>query len=288
MGYRLTRPVESAAALAAEIGLAYSGTDCAIVGVAPLDRSEAGFLTFSSGAAKPAGDGAIVIADPGKCAPAAHAISSTTPRLDFIRVLDLLERRNGFELDETPPDIHPTAQIGRGCVIENGVTIGAHTRIGHNAVILRGSRIGEHCLIRATAVIGDEGFGFEREPDGRPLRFVHLGGVRIGNHVEIGNATMVCRGTLGDTIVEDHVKIDNLVHVAHNCHLEEGAMIIAGAEVSGAVRVGRNAWIGPNACVIQKVQLGEGSLVGIGAVVLKNVDAGAVVVGNPAKPLQKR
>jgi UDP-3-O-[3-hydroxymyristoyl] glucosamine N-acyltransferase len=287
MGYRLTRPCNSAAALAAEIGLGYSGEDRAIVGVAPLDRSEAGFLSFCSAAASTAAEGAIVIADPEKSPVAGCVIASKTPRLDFIRALDLLERRHGFVLDETPPDIHPTVRLGQGCVIENGVTIGAHTRIGPNAVILRGSRIGEHCLIRATAVIGDEGFGFEREPDGRPLRFVHLGGVRIGNHVEIGNATMVCRGTLGDTIVEDYVKIDNLVHVAHNCHLEEGAMIIAGAEVSGAVRVGKNAWIGPNACVIQKVQLGEGSLVGIGAVVLKNVDAGAVVVGNPAKPLQK-
>jgi UDP-3-O-[3-hydroxymyristoyl] glucosamine N-acyltransferase len=287
MGYRL-KHVVPVRRIAQALGLEYRGDDCGISAVAPLAQAQAGELTFSSGGQPPAHEGAVVIGDSVQLQALGRVLHSASPRLDFIRALDRLDRETGFELATTKPRIHPTAQLGQGCVIEDDVEIGAHTRIGHNAVILRGTRIGEHCLIRAGAVIGDEGFGFEREPDGRPLRFVHLGGVRIGNHVEIGNATMVCRGTLGDTVIEDYVKIDNLVHVAHNVHVEENAMIIACAEVSGAARVGRDSWIGPNACVIQKVKLGAGSLVGIGAVVLRDVEPGAVVVGNPAKPLPKK
>jgi UDP-3-O-[3-hydroxymyristoyl] glucosamine N-acyltransferase len=287
MGYRLKQPV-SARRIADMLGLAYRGDDCEVEGVAPLSEAAEGELTFSIDALPLARKGVVVIADTTRLEGQERVLHSVTPRLDFIRALDRLDRDTGFEVSNTKPIIHPTVQLGQGCVIEDDVEIGAYSRIGHNAVIMRGTRIGEHCWIRSSAVIGDEGFGFERDMGGRPLRFVHLGGVRIGDHVEIGNATMVCRGTLGDTVIRDYVKIDNLVHVAHNVHIEENAMIIACAEVSGAVRVGRDTWIGPNACVIQKVTLGAGSLVGIGAVVLRDVEPGAVVVGNPAKPLAKK
>ena len=82
------------------------------------------------------------------------------------------------------------------------------------------------------------------------------------------------------------MKIDNLVHVAHNCLIKDGAFIIACAELSGGVVVGKNAWIAPNSCTHQKVTIGESSLVGLGAVVTKDVPDKCVYAGNPAKKIR--
>jgi UDP-3-O-[3-hydroxymyristoyl] glucosamine N-acyltransferase len=124
--------------------------------------------------------------------------------------------------------------------------------------------------------------------DGTPVKFIHLGGVVIGDNVEIGSCTCIAKGTLSNTIIEDDVKIDNLVHVAHNCIIRKGAFIIASSVLCGGVDVGENTWVAPNATVTQKAHLGKNSLVGLGAVVTKNVDPDCIVAGNPAKVLRKK
>ena len=116
-----------------------------------------------------------------------------------------------------------------------------------------------------------------------PFACCTFGGVRIGNRVEVGSVTTVCQGTLGPTIIEDDAKVDDHVHVAHNCRIKKMAFVIACAELSGGVVVGERAWIGPNASVLEKVTIGDDALVGLGAVVLRNVANGVTVVGNPAK-----
>ncbi|MEZ5268643.1 MAG: hypothetical protein R2789_08795 [Microthrixaceae bacterium] len=83
------------------------------------------------------------------------------------------------------------------------------------------------------------GFGYARDPDGTPVLLPHLGGVRIGDRVEIGANTAVDRGTLEHTVIEDDAKIDNLVHIAHNCVVGEGAFVIATSILCGSVRIGR-------------------------------------------------
>lgn len=210
-------------------------------------------------------------------------IESPNPRLDFIRAQYLMKENPGFELPEQPPEIHPSVRLAQGVVIENGVTIGEGTVISPNAVIRSGTRIGRFCEIKSGAVIGDSGFGFERDTQNRPLRMVHLGGVRIGDHVEVGALTTVVQGALGDTVLEDYVKVNDHVHIAHNCHIGEGTMIGACADLSGSLKVGKNCWISPNCSIRQKLTIGEGSIIGIGAVVVHDVEAGAKVYGNPAK-----
>ena len=182
------------------------------------------------------------------------------------------------------------AVIGEGTVIEPGafidrsVVMGSNVRIHTGAVIRPFSEIGDSTIIRENAVIGSEGFGFERDVDGTPIRLPHLGGVRIGRNVEIGALNSVCAGTIDPTIVEDNAKTDFLVHIAHNCVIGEGAIITACAELSGSVTVGKRVWIAPNVSVTEGRQIGEGATVGIGAVVIKDVEPGVVVAGNPAKP----
>lgn len=91
---------------------------------------------------------------------------------------------------------------------------------------------------------------------------------------------------MSDTIIHDNVKIDNLVHIAHNVTVHSGAFIIACSEISGSVEVGKNSWIAPNACINQKLKIGAESLVGLGAVVTKDVDSRVIVAGNPAKKIR--
>ncbi|CDL84451.1 UDP-3-O-(3-hydroxymyristoyl)glucosamine N-acyltransferase [Xenorhabdus cabanillasii] len=214
-------------------------------------------------------------------------IISKNPRLDFIRILNFLDKECGFDHFSFKSKISPTASIGHNSIIEDGCIIYENVKIEHNVVIHSGTIIGAHSRIRANSSIGGDGFGFERKSDGVPIRFPHLGGVIIGENVEVGSNTCIARGTLSNTIIGDHVKIDNLVHIAHNCHIGKGTFITACAEISGGVTIGNNSWIGPNTSIIQKKNIGDNSLIGIGAVLTKDVPECTVFAGNPAKKIRE-
>ncbi|MCP4588757.1 UDP-3-O-(3-hydroxymyristoyl)glucosamine N-acyltransferase [Pseudoalteromonas sp.] len=288
MGYKL-KIVQTASLLSEIFELRMVGSDIEINNVAASGDADRSSLTFASNITKNQVAGLIITSDSQTLKAAAEGITvlvSETPRLDFIKVLAYLESKVGFSKSNVKPDVHCSASIGENVVIENGCVIGPDVIIEHNVVLHEGTTIGRGSRIRANSSIGGDGFGFERTDEGIPIRFPHLGGVVIGEDVEVGSNTCIARGTLSSTIIEDSVKIDNLVHIAHNVTLKKGAFVIAGAEVSGGVTVGESAWIGPNACVIQKVNIGEGALVGLGAVVTKNVDKYCVWAGNPAKKIR--
>ena len=148
--------------------------------------------------------------------------------------------------------------------------------------------IGNNCLIHSGVVIGVDGFGYEKDENGDYFKMAHIGGVTIGNDVEIGTNTCIDRGTLGSTIIEDNVKIDNLVHVAHNVQVKRNSMLIAQSMVGGITVVEENSWIAPGALLMNGIKIGENTTVGLGAVVTKNVDNNDVVAGVPAKSLRGR
>ena len=138
------------------------------------------------------------------------------------------------------------------------------------------------------AVIGSDGYGYSRAKDGTIEHFPHIGGVHIGDNVYIGANTCIDRGSLGDTVIGKGSKIDNLVHIAHNVIIGENVMVIANSMIAGSVNVGlNNSWIAPSASILNQKSIGEGSTVGIGAVVLKDVEAKTVVTGVPARPLKQ-
>lgn len=205
---------------------------------------------------------------------------------------------NAFFVQHPKPGIHPTAIIDNEAVlgkdiyigpyavlgkaiIGDGTVISAHVRIYDNVVI------GRDCYIKEGAIIGSEGFGFERDEDGNRFRFPQIGGVRIGNYVDIGGNTCIDRGALSDTVLEDYAKVDNLCHIAHNVHIGKNAVVVACAEVSGSCKVGENTWIGPNACVRDQRIVGSNTMIGMGAVVVKNIPDNEVWAGNPAKKFQE-
>jgi UDP-3-O-[3-hydroxymyristoyl] glucosamine N-acyltransferase len=185
--------------------------------------------------------------------------------------------------------IDPSAHIADDAYIGPGATIGADVEVGAGTVIhggvhvYRGVRIGRNVTIHSGAVIGADGFGYERDENGGFVKFPHLGGVAIEDNVEIGANTCIDRGTLGDTLVCEGAKIDNLVHVAHNVVVGRHAAIIADAMVGGSTRIGDYAWIAPSACLRDRITIGERAVVGLAALVTKNVPDGATVLGAPAR-----
>jgi UDP-3-O-[3-hydroxymyristoyl] glucosamine N-acyltransferase len=287
MGKSLTRPV-SASFLAARLELSLAGPDLLVQRVCPLGSLEPDALTYAKKGVALAAPGPLLVIGSAELAGGVISVlASDRPRLAFAKALRLLDEEIGFEKSGAPPKIHPTAQVGRNVVLGNGVEIGEGARIGHNVVVGHDVKIGRFSVIKSGAIIGEDGFGFERDLDGTPLRMLHLGSVVIGDHVEIGSLTTVCRGTLGDTVIEDFAKIDDHVHVAHNCHVKKNALVIACAELSGGAVVGNGAWVAPNASVLEKVVIGDRATVGLGAVVLREVAADQTVVGNPARPLTR-
>lgn len=288
MGNRLMSSIKGSA-MAARLGLEWRGLDIEFDRVEPLSAAAEGVFCFSNRALTQTLEvAAVVIAPVGSEAGAGCVIESPNPRLSYARALQFIHDDVGFRPRDLPGFVHPTAVVSASATIGPEVRIGARTVIRPNVVIAGDVTIGEDCLIKSGAVIGEEGFGFERDENGIPVRLQHVGRVVIGNRVEVGTYTTVVRATMGKTVLEDDVKIDDHVHVGHNVVVRRGALLTACSEFSGGVEVGEFAWVGPNSSVIQKVTLGPRSFVGIGSNVRKSVPADTTVAGNPAKPIPAR
>ena len=181
------------------------------------------------------------------------------------------------------------AVIGAGSVVLGNAVIGPEARIGSNCMIYPGvviyprTCVGDRARIHSNAVLGCDGFGYARGPHGL-VKIYHLGKVVIGNDVEIGAGTMIDRGTVKDTIIEDGVKIDNLVQIGHNSHVKAHAILCGQVGLSGNVTVGRGAILAGKAGVVDKIEIGDGAVVGAAAALTRNVKPKEHVLGYPARP----
>ena len=264
--------------------------DVNIKGVCPLNFIGEGYLSFSKLSETNAKNGIVFI--PLEDGQQSHGtgflpIHSAQPRRDFIRALEWLDRNVGFKSQSEPPQIAPSAKIGDNVDIENNVVIGENVTIESNVIIHQHSIIGNNTRIRAGACIGGDGFGFERDDHGMPIRFIHFGGVDIGEYVEIGSNACIARGTFSNTKIMDHVKIDNLVHIAHNVEIGEGSYIIAGAGIAGSCKIGKRVWVGPNASIINGTTIGDDVTIGMGAVVISDVEKEETMAAIPARRFPK-
>jgi len=187
--------------------------------------------------------------------------------------------------------INENAKIGVNAFIgENTVIgkckIGNNVKIHHNVVIYDNVEIGNNVTVYSGAVIGPDGFGFQKDTNGDLIRFPQLGKVIIGDNVEIGSNTCIDRGALGNTEIGPGTKINNLCHIAHNVSIGRNVIITAHVNVSGSSIIEDNVWIAPNVSLKGHIIIGKNAFIGVGAVITKNVPVGETWVGNPAKKLK--
>jgi UDP-3-O-[3-hydroxymyristoyl] glucosamine N-acyltransferase len=218
------------------------------------------------------------------------------PRQAFQRILQLFfaEKPIFGEISDQAV-IHDTVaynpskvSIGPNVVIEKGCVIGSHVVIAANTVIKSSTVIHDNCTIGSNCTIGGVGFGYELNENNEYELIPHIGNVQIHSSVEIGNNVCIDRAVMGSTIIGEHVKIDNLVHIAHGVEIGRNSLIIANAMIAGSVLVGENVWVAPSASIRQKLEVGNDSIIGLGSVVVKNVNANTTVAGNPAKEFPKK
>lgn len=143
---------------------------------------------------------------------------------------------------------------------------------------------GKHIKIRAFATIGTQGFGFITGNSVGHFHIPHRGIVIIEDYVEIFEHVNICRGTVDDTVIGHGTKIDYGCEIAHNVQLGKRCMITAGVIIGGSAIIGDDVYIGIGAVIRNKINIGNGAFIGMGAVVVKDVEAGITVIGNPAKP----
>ncbi len=281
----------SLAELAARIGARLEGDPAARVrGVAPLDRATPETVSFLAnpryrrllGATRAA---AVILAASERGACPVAALVADDPYLAFARAAAVFAppapRRRGVhpravvdpdaEVDfeawvgpgavvEAGARVAAGAWIGPGCVVGEGARVGEGTRLVANVTLAPGVVVGRRCLLHPGVVVGSDGFGFARDGE-RWVKVPQIGGVRIGDEVEIGANTTIDRGVLDDTVIEDGVKLDNQIQVAHNVRIGAHTAIAGCAGIAGSARIGRGCMIGGGAGIAGHLEIADGTVV---------------------------
>ncbi len=268
--------------------------------VAPLERAtsdEIGFVAQSKYLSQLAGTaaGAVILPVDARDATDLPRILTANPYLYFARVSALLNPP-----PRPPAGIHPAAtvaadadigadaSVAAGAVVGSGARIGARSVVGANCVVGDQARIGEDCLLHANVtlyhrcevgdrvilhsgcVIGSDGFGFAPAEAGWE-KIPQIGRVLIGNDVEVGACTTIDRGALEDTVIEEGVKLDNLIQVAHNVQIGAHSAIAACTGIAGSARIGRHCMIGGAAMIFGHIEIADGTRISTNTLITKSL-----------------
>jgi UDP-3-O-[3-hydroxymyristoyl] glucosamine N-acyltransferase len=305
--------------LAEWLGATFEGEgEMELCGAAPLDSAGPGDVAFvgnrkAAVSAETSAAGCLIVPLEWPSPSRRTVIRTAEPRTAFARVLSRL-----YPTAELKPGVHPTAVVGRdveigalvhvgpNAVVADGARIGVATSIGAGCVIGKRVVLGEGCVVHPNVtiyencdigrgsvlhsgcVIGADGFGFVMERD-RWHKFPQVGRVEIGDFVEIGANSCVDRAALGVTSIGEGTKLDNMVHVGHNCRIGRHVVVAAQTGFSGGVVVEDYAVIGGQVGVGDKARIETRAVLGSGCGVLtsKIVHAGTTVWGTPARPLKQ-
>lgn len=206
-------------------------------------------------------------------------IVTDQPYLYFARVTQLWKKSLGraapagihaSAVVDAQAEVDPTASIGPLCVVERGARIGAHTVLKSRVTVGEDCRIGDRCIVHAGAVIGADGFGFAPHA-GAWEKIEQLGAVVIGNDVEIGANTCIDRGALADTVLEDGVKLDNLVQIGHNVRVGKHTAMAGCVGVAGSATIGAHCTVGGGAIVLGHLTLADHVNISAATVVTRSI-----------------
>jgi UDP-3-O-[3-hydroxymyristoyl] glucosamine N-acyltransferase len=160
--------------------------------------------------------------------------------------------------------------IGAGSVIERDTYIGNNTILEPNVTIKHGSHIGQHCHLFSGAVIGNDGFGYA-EQDGIWVKIPQVGRVVIENHVDIGANTTIDRGAIDDTVIEEGVKLDNLIQIAHNCRIGAHTVIAGCTGIAGSAIIGKHCKIGGAAMILGHLSIADNVTISPGSMIMRSI-----------------
>jgi UDP-3-O-[3-hydroxymyristoyl] glucosamine N-acyltransferase len=250
--------------------------------VGSLEHAGAGEISFLSSArfkARLAATraSAVILAPEFEELTALPRIVCDAPYLYFARVSQLFNPLTG-----QAPGVHPSAVLGRGvqlgagvsigagCVIGDGVSIGEGGCLYPRVVVYEKCSLGKRVIVHSGAVIGADGFGIARAPEGW-VKIPQIGAVRIGDDVEIGANTTIDRGAIDDTVLEDGVKLDNQIQIGHNVRVGARTAMAGCVAVAGSADIGRDCTIGAAAVILGHLQLVDGVHVSAGTVISRSV-----------------
>lgn len=285
-----------------------------ICGVGTLEGARPGEITFLTNALyrhllEHTRATAVIVGVQEQQATALPRLVSPNPYLCYARVAQCL-----YPPGELPPGIHPTAVVaasaqvaltatigphvtlgeavvvGEGSVIEAGCVLGANVHLGAGVrlyprvVIYDRCEVGDRCILHSGVVIGADGFGMARAPAGW-VKIPQIGRVVIGDDVEIGANTTVDRGAIEDTIIEEGVKLDNQIQIAHNCHIGAHTVIAGCTGISGSTRIGRDCRIGGGAGLVGHLEICDGVTISGFSLITKSItEAGVYTSSIPSQP----
>lgn len=250
--------------------------------VGSLENAAAGEITFLASPkhrAKLAATraSAVILSEEAEALTSMPRIVCDSPYLYFARVSQLFNPQT-----VQAPGVHASAVIGRnvklgedvsigaGCAIGDGVTIGKGSCLYPRVVVYHGCTLGERVIVHSGAVIGADGFGLAHD-NGVWLKIPQIGGVVIGNDVEVGANTTIDRGALHDTVIEDGVKMDNQIQIAHNVKIGANTAIAACVGIAGSAIIGRNCAIGGAAMLRGHIVIADNVSISAGTLVQKEI-----------------
>lgn len=259
--------------------------DASIVigGLAPITSAVAGQLTFLGG--KPYRDylpatkaSAVILTESDVANCPCVALVVKNPELAFAKIARQFAYKPVLK-----PGIHPSAVIGNHVSIASDATVMANVVIGDNCSIGKGCTLhpnvtlyhgcvlGERVTVHSNTVIGADGFGLAQD-NGKWVSIPQLGRVVIGNDVDIGANTCIDRGALQDTVIEDGVKIDNLVQIAHNVHIGAHTAVAGNVGIAGSATIGKHCLIGGGACINGHISLCDQVIITGMAMIVSSID----------------
>ena len=206
-------------------------------------------------------------------------IVTDDPYLYFARLTQFWKKKTALS---PAANIHPsavvhpeaivasTATIGPLCVVERGAKLGAYSQLKSRVTLSEFCEVGERCIVHSGVVIGADGFGFAPN-QGAWEKIEQLGAVKIGNDVEIGANTCIDRGALQDTVIEDGVKLDNLIQIGHNVHIGKHTAMAGCVGVAGSARIGAHCTVGGGAVILGHLTLTDGVHVSAASVVTRSI-----------------